>query len=136
MSGCRGSRSLTPVVAIVGIFIVSILTWWLLGDPKWSVLGARAHTPTGLATKSAIVSCLLFWTIFGHIFTGFTFGNWPFSKLPQPMSGLAQVAVNIVIGIAGTLLFTSLVFLLEIPLGGLCGLHWWRTNRSAMAPAT
>lgn len=98
--------SVTPVIAIVGIFIVSIVSWWLIGDPKWSVLGARADTPTGLAIKSAIVSCLLFWTIFGHIFTGFTFANWPFSKLPQPLSGIAQVAVNIVIGILGTLLFT------------------------------
>ena len=98
--------SATPVIAIVGIFVVSIVTWWLLGDPKWSIVGARAKTPTELATKSGIVSCLLFWTIFGHIFTGFTFGNYPFSKLPQPLSGLAQVVVNIVIGIAGTLLFT------------------------------
>lgn len=96
----------TPAVAIVAIFIVSILTWWLLGDPKWSVLGARADTPDTEATKSAIVSCLLFWTIFGHIFTGFTFGNWPFTKIKQPLSGIAQVVTNLAIGVLGTLLFT------------------------------
>jgi amino acid transporter, AAT family len=99
----------TPVVAIVAIFAVSIVTWWLIGDPTWSLSGAKADDPADQATKSAIVSCLLFWTIFGHIFTGFTFGNWPFTKLPQPLSGVAQVVVNLIIGILGTLLFTRVV---------------------------
>ncbi|NKQ52238.1 hypothetical protein HFP15_05025 [Amycolatopsis sp. K13G38] len=111
----------TPVVATVGIFAVSVLTWWLIGDPKWSVLGARAGTADDQARKSAIVSCLLFWTIFGHIFTGFTFGNWPFSKLRQPIAGICQVVANLVIGVAGTALFTS-------------GVGHWDPTFSAAAP--
>ncbi|MCW2622249.1 MAG: hypothetical protein JWL64_1851 [Frankiales bacterium] len=35
--------------------------------------------------------------------------------------------------VAGTLLFTGLIFLLEIPVGGLCGLHWWHTTRRTPA---
>lgn len=89
----------TPVVAVVGIFIVAVTSWWLLGDVEWSVTGAYAP----------VVNCLLFWTILGFIFTGFTFGNWPFSTLPQPLAGLAQVAVNVAIGVAATLLFTRVV---------------------------
>ncbi|HJQ47135.1 MAG TPA: hypothetical protein VJ870_12570 [Amycolatopsis sp.] len=96
----------TPIAATVGIFVVAVLTWWLIGDPKWSLVGARADTADDQARKTAIVSCLLFWTIFGHIFTGFTFGGWPFTKLRQPLAGIAQVVVDLVIGIAGTLLFT------------------------------
>lgn len=96
----------TPAVAVVAILVVSVVTWWLVGDPRWSVLGARASTADDLARKSGIVSCLLFWTIFGHIFTGFTFGNWPFSRLAQPLAGVAQVVVNLAIGVLGTLLFT------------------------------
>jgi hypothetical protein len=96
----------TPVVTTIGILIVSVVSWWLIGDPKWSVFGARATDAADQAEKSAIVSCVLFWVIFAHVFTGLTFGNWPFSKLRQPLSGVAQVAVDLIIGIAGTLLFT------------------------------
>jgi amino acid transporter, AAT family len=114
----------TPVVAIVAIFAVSIVTWWLIGDPTWSLSGAKADGSADAATKSAIVSCLLFWTIFGHIFTGFTFGNWPFTKLPQPLSGVAQVVVDLIIGILGTLLFTRVVG------------HWDPTFSAATAGGT
>jgi hypothetical protein len=99
----------TPAVVTVGIFVVSILTWWLLADPRWSLIGARVGTEADYGHQSAVVSCLLFWTIFGHIFTGFTFGNWPFSRFPQPMAGLLQIVVNLAIGVAGTLLFTRVV---------------------------
>ncbi len=43
---------------------------------------------------------------FGCLFTGFTFANWPFSTLPQSLAGLAQVAVNVMVGVGTTLLFT------------------------------
>jgi amino acid transporter, AAT family len=96
----------TPVITTLALFVLGVVSWWLIGDPEWSVFGAKADGPADEATKLAIVSCLLFWTILGHIFTGFTFGNWPFNKLSQPMSGIAQVLVDLVIGILGTLLFT------------------------------
>jgi len=86
----------TPIVAVAAIFAVSVCSWWVLADPKWNVTGASAP----------VVSCLLFWTILGFLFTGFTFGNWPFSALPQPLSGLAQVVANVAIGIGVTLVFT------------------------------
>lgn len=106
--GARTPRfgSATPVVVTAAIFVMAVLSWWLVGDPKWSLLGARADNAADQATRSAIVGCVLFWTIFGHIFTGFTFGNWPFTKLAQPLSGLVQVVVNLGIGVLGTLLFT------------------------------
>ncbi|MEI9406435.1 hypothetical protein [Mesorhizobium argentiipisi] len=97
---------LTPVFTTLAIFAVAVVSWWLIGDPKWSIAGARATGPDDEAAKLAVVSCVLFWAILGLIFTGFTFGNWPFSKLRQPIAGFAQVAVNVVIGILGTLLFT------------------------------
>ncbi|RHW28405.1 hypothetical protein D0Z08_05445 [Nocardioides immobilis] len=96
----------TPAVAIVSILVVSVGSWWLIGDPEWSVVGAKVATPEEAASKSAIVSCVLFWVIMMHIFTGFTFGNWPFSKVRQPLSGLLQVVADIVLGILATLLWT------------------------------
>lgn len=86
----------TPVVVTAGIWIVSVLSWWLLADPDWSPLGA----------SQAAVGALLFWTILAFIFTGFTFGNWPFSKLPQPMAGVAQVAFDVALGFFAVWLFT------------------------------
>jgi AAT family amino acid transporter len=86
----------TPIVATIAIVIVSIVTWWILADAKWSIS----------EPSPAVVQSLLFWTILGFIFTGFTFGNWPFTKLAQPLAGIAQVITNLVIGVLGTLLFT------------------------------
>jgi hypothetical protein len=89
----------TPYVVVAAIFAVSVSTWWALADQRWSLTGATAP----------VVSCLLFWTILGLLFTGFSFGNWPFSQLRQPVAGLAQVAVNLAIGIGATLFFTRVV---------------------------
>ena len=86
----------TPVVITAGIWIVSLLAWWLLADPDWSPLGA----------SQAAVSALLFWSILAFIFTGFTFGNWPFSKLSQPLAGVAQVAFNVAVAFVAVWLFT------------------------------
>ncbi|RHW29129.1 hypothetical protein D0Z08_00290 [Nocardioides immobilis] len=86
----------TPVVTVAVIFAVSVVSWWLLADPRWSLTGASAP----------VVSCVLFWTILGCLFTGFTFANWPFSTLPQPVAGLAQVTATVMIGVGATLLFT------------------------------
>jgi hypothetical protein len=77
---------LTPAVTTLALFVTAVVSWWLIGDPEWSVVGAKAGGPADEATKLAIVSCFLFWVILAHIFTGFTFGNWPFNKLSQPVS--------------------------------------------------
>jgi AAT family amino acid transporter len=85
----------TPVVITAGIWVVSLLTWWLLADPDWSPLGA----------SQSAVSALLFWTILAFIFTGFTFGGWPFSKLSQPLAGVAQVGFDVALAFFAVWLF-------------------------------
>lgn len=89
----------TPWVATLSIFAVAIVSWWLIGDPKWSLFGATAP----------VITCLLFWTLLSFIFTGFTFGNYPFSKLAQPWAGVAQAIANIALGTLVTLFFTRVV---------------------------
>jgi len=86
----------TAAVITAGIWIVSLLSWWLLADPDWSPVGA----------SQAAVGSLLFWTILAFIFTGFTFGNWPFSKLSQPLAGVAQVAFDVAFAFFAVWLFT------------------------------
>src|SRR5581483_3938195 len=75
----------TPVVVTAGVWIVASLLWWLLASPRWQVFDA----------SSAAIGAVLFWTILSFIFTGFTFGSWPFAKLRQPWSGLAMIAFNV-----------------------------------------
>jgi AAT family amino acid transporter len=89
----------TPYVVVPAIFAVSVGTWWALADQRWSLTG----------TTAPVVNCLLLWTILGFLFTGFTFGSWPFSLLKQPLAGIAQVAVNLLIGVGATLFFTRVV---------------------------
>lgn len=99
--------SFTPVATFVGLVVLATVTWWALGDPKWSL--SKASNPADTATNLAIVASLLFWVIFGHIFTGFTFANWPFDKLSQPLPGFVHVAADLFIGVCGVLLFTRVV---------------------------
>jgi AAT family amino acid transporter len=99
----------TPLITTIALFAIAVVSWWLIGDPKWSVLGARGQDPESAARNSAIVSCVLFWVIFAHIWTGFNFGTWPFTKLKQPLAGLAHIATNIVLGTLCAMLFTRVV---------------------------
>lgn len=90
---------LTPLAITIGIWVVSILGWWLLADPDWSPFGASLP----------VVTALLFWTVQAHIFTGFTFQNWPFSKLAQPLAGIVQVVVDVALAFAIVWLFTFVI---------------------------
>jgi AAT family amino acid transporter len=67
-----------------------------LADPKWSPIGASLPA----------VDALLFWTILGFIFTGFTFANWPFSKISQPLAGVLHIGVDVAIGFVAVWLFS------------------------------
>lgn len=111
----------TPAVTTVGLVVTSVVTWWLLADPTWSLVGARSSTASEAARDSAVVSGILFWVILAHIWTGFNFGAWPFSKLQQPVAGAVHVASNIVVGLIGLALFTR-------------GVGSWDGTFSASAP--
>jgi AAT family amino acid transporter len=91
--------SLTPWLITVGLLLLSVLSWWILADPKWSPVGA----------SQPAVDAVLFWTILGFIFTGFTFANWPFSKVRQPLAGLLQVAADVAIGFLAAWLFSFVI---------------------------
>ena len=91
--------SLTPWLITVALIIFSVLSWWALADPDWSPV--RASQPA--------VDAVLFWTILGVIFTGFTFGNWPFSNVRQPLAGLLQLAADVAIGFAAARLFSFVI---------------------------
>lgn len=73
-----------------------------------------------------------------HVFAGFAFGRLLTLLVVTPGGvGIAETgsaALLVALGgdpaivAAGTLLYTAITFALEIPVGGLCGLVWWRRS--------
>jgi AAT family amino acid transporter len=78
----QGALTLAIVVAL------SLGSWYLLVDPKWS------PRPTYPFPCNAV----LFWAILMVVFLGFNLEFWGFSRLAQPVKGLAIIAV--VVGLA------------------------------------
>jgi uncharacterized membrane protein YbhN (UPF0104 family) len=75
-----------------------------------------------------------------QVFAGFAFGRLLSLLVVTPggvgISETGSASLLIALGgdpaivLAGTLLYSALTFFLEIPVGGLCGLMWWRRAAS------
>jgi uncharacterized membrane protein YbhN (UPF0104 family) len=100
-------------------------------------------------TSYAVLQATLLWLILHMlgsslgivpVFAGFSFGRLLTLLVVTPGGvGIAETgsaALLVALGgdaaviAAGTLLFTAITFALEIPVGGLCGLLWWRRARA------
>jgi uncharacterized membrane protein YbhN (UPF0104 family) len=98
-------------------------------------------------TTYAVLQATLLWLILDMlgsslgivpVFAGFSFGRLLTLLVVTPGGvGIAETgsaALLVALGgdaavvAAGTLLFTAITFALEIPVGGLCGLMWWRRS--------
>lgn len=84
-------RLARPAVAIVGIWLISLLLWWLLVDPDWGLFEGSYAQPAG---------AYLFWAIGVFIIAAFNFGGWPFTRLRQPVAGIAAVVSHVAIACA------------------------------------
>jgi len=103
-------------------------------------------------TTYAVLQATLLWLILHMlgsslgivpVFAGFSFGRLLTLLVVTPGGvGIAETgsaALLVALGgdaavvAAGTLLFTAITFALEIPIGGLCGLIWWRSSRTRWA---
>ncbi|MDT7571776.1 MAG: putative heme transporter [Actinomycetota bacterium] len=108
------------------------------------------HMLLGMATY-AVLQATLLWLILSmlgsslgivYVFAGFSFGRLLTLLVVTPGGvGIAETgsaALLVALGgdaavvAAGTLLFSAITFALEIPVGGVCGLLWWRTRRVAL----
>lgn len=79
---------------LVMVLVLSVGSWWLLVDPKWSALGLYPQP----------FNAILFWTVLGTVWVGFTFEWLGPVSLGQPYRGLVGIALTIVIGVGATLL--------------------------------
>lgn len=105
----------------------------------------------GMTTYAALQATLL-WLILSMlgsslgivpVFAGFSFGRLLTLLVVTPGGvGIAETgsaALLVALGgdaavvAAGTLLFGAITFALEIPVGGVCGLLWWRSSRTRWA---
>src|SRR5882672_1280876 len=87
----------TGLLTLVVVLTLSLSSWYLLVDPKWSPL----HTypfPT---------NAVLFWAILSVVFLGFNLEFWGFDRLTQPTKGLAIVATVVVMAIGITALLAA-----------------------------
>ncbi|QRP44753.1 hypothetical protein [Amycolatopsis sp. FDAARGOS 1241] len=85
-------RSALATLAVV--LVVSVVTWWLLADPQWSVTGLYPQPFTAL----------LFWLLMGTVWVAFTFEWLGPAGWPQPWRGLAGIATTAGAGIGVTVL--------------------------------
>jgi uncharacterized membrane protein YbhN (UPF0104 family) len=104
-------------------------------------------------TTYAVLQVTLLWLILQNlgsslgivpVFAGFAFGRLLTLLVVTPGGvGIAETgsaALLVALGgdaavvAAGTLLYTAITFALEIPVGGVCGLVWWRRSLRAGAP--
>ena len=98
-------------------------------------------------TTYAVLQATLLWLILHmlgssldlvYVFAGFSFGRLLTLLVVTPGGvGIAETgsaALLVALGgdaavvAAGTLLFSAITFALEIPVGGVCGLLWWRRS--------
>ncbi len=84
---------------VTGILVLAVAGWWLLGDPRWDVLGVAGP----------VFSAVVLWTLLSTVVTGFAFAGGPFTRMAQPLGGLLTVALNLTVGVAVTLLLTQVV---------------------------
>jgi AAT family amino acid transporter len=82
----------TGLLTLGVVLTLSVSSWYLLVDPKWSPL----HTypfPT---------NAVLFWAILMVVFLGFNLEFWHFDQLTQPVKGLVLIAVTVSLAILVT----------------------------------
>ena len=72
----------------VVVWVLAVLTWWLLIDPAWSPLHAYPQPYTAT----------MFWTIVSVVWIGFNFEWLGPVRLRQPLRGLAAIVLSVVIG--------------------------------------
>ena len=117
-----------------------------------SLLRRRWHRMLLGMTTYAVLQATLLWLILHMlgsslgivpVFAGFSFGRLLTLLVVTPGGvGIAETgsaALLVALGgdaavvAAGTLLFSAITFALEIPVGGVCGLMWWRSSRTRWA---
>ncbi len=79
------------------IFTLSVLSWWLLVDPRWSLLNVYPQP----------YSAVLFWSIIAFAWAALTFEWVGPASLPQPWRGLTAILLTLSLGIAITVLLAQ-----------------------------
>jgi amino acid transporter, AAT family len=89
-----GAWFTTGALTLAVVLMVSLGSWYVLADPRWSPLHMYPFP----------INAVLFWAILMVVFLGFNLEFWGFERLTQPTKGLALVAVAVGLAIACTAL--------------------------------
>lgn len=82
----RWGQPVTGIVSFIAFFLIAWLTWYIFSDPR----GPVGSFPYPFVMYLAMMILVGLWQ---HMFCG----DWPFQDLPQPVRGIVQTVVNLMI---------------------------------------
>lgn len=82
----RWGQPLTGIISFIAFFLIAWGTWYILSDPR----GPVGWFPYPFVMYLAMMILVGLWQ---HMFLG----DWPFQNLGQPMRGIVQTIVNVVV---------------------------------------
>lgn len=82
----RWGQPLTGIISFVAFFVIAWITWFIFSDPR----GMVQAFPYPFVLYLAMMILVGLWQ---HMFLG----DWPFQNIPQPMRGIIETIVNLIV---------------------------------------
>lgn len=82
----RWGQPVTGIVSLICFTVVAWITWYIFSDPR----GPVKAFPYPFVLYLAMMILVGLWQ---HMF----FGDWPFHNLPQPLRGIVETIVNLIL---------------------------------------
>jgi AAT family amino acid transporter len=82
----RWGQPITGIISLVTFTLVAWLTWYIFSDPR----GPVASFPYPFVLHLAMMILV---GLYQHMFLG----DWPFQNLSQPLRGIVETVVNLIL---------------------------------------
>ena len=82
----RWGQPITGIISLLVFSLIALVTWYIFSDPR----GPVGWFPYPFVMYLAMMILVGLWQ---HMFLG----DWPFTKLGQPMRGIVQTVVNLIL---------------------------------------
>jgi AAT family amino acid transporter len=82
----RWGQPLTGIISSIAFFLIAWVTWYIFSDPR----GPVGAFPYPFVMYLAMMILVGLWQ---HMFLG----DWPFQDMPQPLRGIVQTIVNLIV---------------------------------------
>jgi len=82
----RWGQPVTGIISFIVFFLIAWITWYLFSDPR----GPVGSFPYPFVMYLAMMILVGLWQ---HMFLG----DWPFQNMPQPVRGIVETIVNLIV---------------------------------------